>query len=64
LPFQKGVSNKSFGETPLESAVELGVICAGMAIESEDAIAKQVNTLSIRQRIKKEGWDTKSWFIK
>lgn len=64
LPFQKGVDDEQFGETTLSSAAELGVICAGMAVESDDAIAKNVNVESILQRIKKEKWETASWFIK
>jgi ribokinase len=63
LPFQKGTDDTAFTQTPLASAVELGVICAGMAVESEDAIAKNVNWDSINERIESEGWKT-IWPIK
>ena len=57
IPFQKGISDSRFGQTPLASAVELGTLCAGMAIECNDSIAKHVHYKSILERIKKEGWD-------
>lgn len=63
IPFQKGINDSSFGQTPIASAVELGTLCAGMAIESEDSIAKYVGKKSILERIENEGWGISSWFI-
>jgi hypothetical protein len=64
MPIQKGANDRTFGETLLTSALELGAVCAGMAVESEDAIAKEVDLESVKRRIKNEGWETKSWFIR
>ena len=56
LPFQKGKDDAVYGATPLSSAVELGAICAGMAVETADTIAKYVNRESIDARIRRGGW--------
>lgn len=64
LPFQKGTDDSIFGETPLSSAVELGTICAGMAVESADSIALQVNKNSILSKISEKNWKVQPWFIK
>ena len=55
-PFRKGRSDRRFAESPLSSAAELGCICAGMAIESKDSIARGVTEEAIAARIKSEGW--------
>ena len=55
-PFQKRRNDAFFGETSLESAVELGVLCAGIAIECVDTIANEVDPGLLRQRMKQEGW--------
>jgi len=62
LPFQKGRDDFGFGETPLSSAAELGTICAGMAVETADTIAKHVNAGSIDERIERHGWKREEWF--
>lgn len=63
LPFQKGDNDRRFGETRITSAAELGTLCAGMAIESEDSIALHVNRNSILDRIRQNGWTTAERFI-
>lgn len=42
LPFLKGRSDAYFSETPLESAMELGTILAGISVTSPDSIHKGV----------------------
>jgi len=63
LPFQKGNNDTTFGETPLASALELGCLCAGMAIEKADSIAKHVGVSSIMERIRENGWKKESRFL-
>lgn len=63
IPFQKGINDSKFGQTPIASAVELGTLCAGMAIECEDSIAKYVSKKTILQKIEKENWEVEPWFI-
>ena len=64
LPFQKGKDDAGFGATPLSSAVELGVCCAGMAVETTDTIARHVNAGSISERIGRHGWKKEAWFLR
>lgn len=63
LPLQKGISDSCFGESPLQSAVEMGTLCAGMAVESEDSIAFDVTLETIKERIEKNNWEKETWFI-
>ncbi|HEY5466695.1 MAG TPA: PfkB family carbohydrate kinase [Clostridia bacterium] len=63
LPFQKGVNDRRFGETRITSAAELGTLCAGMAIESEDSIALHVNRKNILDKIRQNGWPAAERFI-
>lgn len=63
LPLQKGCSDEKFGDTPLKSAAELGAICAGMAVETEDSIAFCVTPETIHKRIKDCNWRTEEWLI-
>lgn len=56
MKLQKGNDDSVFGETTLESAPELGTICAGMAVEYEDSIVFNVNPDTIRDMIEKRGW--------
>lgn len=63
LTLQKGHSDEYFGETPVQSAVELGTLCAGMAVESKDSIAFAVEPYSVKKRIEDNNWEMKSWFI-
>lgn len=64
LPLQKGREDERFGETRLSSAAELGTLCAGMAVESEDSIASHVDYESICNKIKIGGMEGETWFIK
>lgn len=64
LPLYKGREDDRFGATKLSSAPELGTLCAGMAVESEDSIASHVNYDAICQKIKKEGMEGEAWFIR
>jgi sugar/nucleoside kinase (ribokinase family) len=57
LPFQKRRNDSRFGETKLESAVELGALCAGMSVEVEDSIAFHVTLESIQGRILGNQWE-------
>ena len=57
LKLQKGHSDRYFGETMLKSAAELGALCAGMAVETEDSIAIEVTPDAIRNRVKNNGWN-------
>jgi len=57
LPFQKGHDDQSFGQSPISSAVELGTLCAGMAVETVDTIASHVNAGAILKRISDSGWE-------
>jgi len=63
LEIRKGQNNRYFGETKLKSAVELGVICAGMAIESKDSIAFHVTVDSIKEKIRENGWGVGKYFL-
>ena len=55
LPLQKCRSDGTFGDSALESAAELGALCAGMSVESADSIAYNVNKQSLLQRIRRHG---------
>jgi sugar/nucleoside kinase (ribokinase family) len=57
LPFQKRRNDDRFGETKLESAAELGALCAGMSVEVEDSIAFHVTEESIQGRILENRWE-------
>ena len=63
LPLQKGRNDKKFGETPLQSAVELGAVCAGMAIELNDTIVVDINLDRIREKIDRMGIRRIAWPI-
>jgi sugar/nucleoside kinase (ribokinase family) len=63
LSLQKRRNDSRFGETKLESAAELGAICAGMSVESEDSIGFHVTPESIRIRIFENKWEAEAWFI-
>lgn len=63
LKIQKGQDNRYFGETKLKSAVELGSICAGMAIKSKDSIAFHVTVDSIKEKIRENGWEVEKCFL-
>lgn len=58
MELQKGYDDRVFGESILNSAPELGTICAGMAVECEDSIAFHVNPPAIQEMIHKKGWKT------
>jgi sugar/nucleoside kinase (ribokinase family) len=58
LPFQKRRGDERFGETRLESAAELGALCAGMSVEVEDSIAVHVTRKSIQKRIRDNRWES------
>ena len=62
MPFQKGRDDRRFGESALTSAVELGTLCAGMAVETADSIAAHVNAQSILKRIEASGWKSEMKF--
>lgn len=63
LPLQKLRNDQYFGETILESAAELGALCAGMAVETEDSIAFLVTPESVKEKILDSYWEVKPWFI-
>jgi sugar/nucleoside kinase (ribokinase family) len=63
LPLQKRRNDTYFGETMLESAAELGGLCAGMAVETEDSIAFQVTPESIKKKIVDSHWEAGARFI-
>jgi sugar/nucleoside kinase (ribokinase family) len=63
LPLQKRRNDSCFGATKLESAAELGALCAGMAVEVEDSIAFNVTPGNIQKRISGSHWEADSWFI-
>ena len=63
LPFQKGNNDKSFGDTAITSAVELGTCCAGMAVETVDTIATFVNKESINKKIEFYGFKKENIFL-
>lgn len=54
LKLQKGKDDLLFGESALFSAAELGTVCAGMAVETEDSIATHVNRKSVRLHLIKK----------
>ena len=64
LMLQKGREDTAFGETRLSSAAELGTLCAGMAVESEDSIASHVGYETVCRKILDEGMESEAWFIK
>jgi sugar/nucleoside kinase (ribokinase family) len=64
MPFQKGRSDRYFAESSLGCAVELGTLCAGLAVECEDTIAEYVDWEALADRLSKEGWRHEAWFIK
>ncbi len=59
LPFFKGRRDKYFGDSALETAPELAVLCAGMAVESPDSIPESITKQSILAEIQKRGWKQK-----
>ena len=63
-PLQKGCNDTFFGQTSLQSAPELGTLCAGMAVECEDSIATVVTMESVSQRITSNKWECAKWFAK
>jgi len=56
MPFQKGRDDRKFGDSAISSAVELGTLCAGMAVETADSIAAHVNAPAVQKRIEESGW--------
>lgn len=64
LSLQKGHDDREFGETSLKCAAELGTICAGMAVESEDSIAMHVQIPNILKRMNEKGWKNELWLTK
>ena len=56
--FQKGRDDLVFGETELSSAVELGTLCAGIAVSFEDSIARFVTQENLDGYIQEKGWET------
>jgi sugar/nucleoside kinase (ribokinase family) len=63
LPLQKHRNDQYFGETMLESAAELGALCAGMAVETEDSIAFHVTPQSVKEKISGSHWEAAPCFI-
>ncbi|MCL2360821.1 MAG: carbohydrate kinase family protein [Defluviitaleaceae bacterium] len=63
MPLQKGCSDNRFGETPLQSAAELGAICAGMAVETVDTIAKKVSQSSVLERVTRHNFTRGAGFL-
>ena len=57
-PFQKGRDDLAYGETELISAVELGTLCAGIAVSFEDSIARFVTRENLEGYIQEKGWKT------
>lgn len=57
VPLLKAHNDMYFAETPLSSAVELGTLCAGMAVECEDSIAWAVNWDNIQRRCLENHWE-------
>jgi sugar/nucleoside kinase (ribokinase family) len=43
LPFMKGTDDRSFGETPIESALELGTLVASLSVTSPDTIHRTLD---------------------
>jgi sugar/nucleoside kinase (ribokinase family) len=62
LPLQKGCDDQRFGESELQSAAELGALCAGMAVESMDSIAYNVHRSGILARIQSQQWQQSEAF--
>lgn len=56
LPFSKPVADARWAETPLGSAVELGVLFSGLSIESPDSIAAQIDRAYVHDRVRAEAW--------
>ena len=63
LSLQKQRNDRYFGETLLESAAELGALCAGMAVETEDSIAFNVTPESVKKKIVESNWEMGPRFI-
>ena len=57
-PFQKGHNDVYFGETKLVSAVELGTLCAGIAVSYEDSIARFVTKDNLNTYLQEKGWQS------
>ena len=51
LPFLKGTSDESFGDSRIKTAPELGTILANISVMSKDTIAFQVNRQYIKNFI-------------
>lgn len=56
MPLIKPSGDAVFGESPIACAVELGTLCAGMAVECEDSIAADVNWENIKKRCEAYHW--------
>jgi ribokinase len=63
LPLQKHRNDQYFGETLLESAAELGALCAGMAVETEDSIGFHITPESAKEKIIGNNWEAAPCFI-
>jgi len=56
LPLQKGCDDPRFGASILQSAAELGAICAGMAVESMNSIAYSVHRPGVQAHVQRKLW--------
>jgi ribokinase len=62
LPLQKHRNDSFLGETLLESAAELGALCAGLSVETEDSIALNVTPEFVKMIISDNHWEMRSLF--
>lgn len=62
-PLKKGCHDVRLGETPLKTAPEFGALCAGMAVESPDSIAEQVNANTIAERCREQNLPNEFGFL-
>lgn len=56
LPYQKQYEDQFFGQTPLTSAVELGILFSGISVESNNSIAEQLDGVMLKSKIDSSGW--------
>ena len=62
LPFCKQGDEVRWAETPLGSAVEMGILFSGISIESADSIAAQLDWRYLYERISAEQWEMEPLF--
>ncbi len=55
LPLQKGSDTLTFGEVPLQTAVELGVLLASLSVTSEDTIHPDANAKLLYEYAREKG---------